>query len=131
MLNHIDIMGRLTKDPELRYTHTNKPVVSFTVACDRDISTDGKRECDFVGAVAWNKLAEFIDRNFHKGDPILVSGRLTMRNWQDKDGNRRTTAEINVRDVYFCGGTKRSEESTGQRYEEGFEEIDDGGELPF
>lgn len=102
MLNHIDIMGRLTADPELRRTGSNIAVVSFTIACDRDLkNAAGNRDTDFIEVVAWRKLGEFIARNFRKGSRIIVSGRLQVRVWTDKDGNKRRTAEILAENAYF------------------------------
>lgn len=98
MLNHITIMGRLTKDVELRRTNTGTPVSSFTIACDRDF---GDKETDFIECVAWKKTAEFASKYFSKGKLAIVSGRLQIRYWKDKDGNNRKTAEIVVDDMYF------------------------------
>lgn len=109
MLNHIDIMGRLTRDPELRATGSGVIVCSFTVAVDRDFSQNGEREADFIDCVAWRKIGEFVARNFTKGSMILVSGRLQMRGWTDKDGNKRRTAEVVADDVYFGEPRKRQE----------------------
>lgn len=102
MLNHIVVMGRITKDIELRRTGTDVAVASFTVAVDRDFrGGSGERETDFVDCVAWRGTAEFVDRNFSKGKMIVVSGRLQIRSWMDKDGNKRRTAEIVADNVYF------------------------------
>lgn len=133
MLNHIDIMGRLTRDPELRYTQSQTAVCSFCVACDRDFrDRDGERPTDFINVTAWRQTAEFVSRFFRKGDMIIVSGRLQMRDWTDNSGNRRTVAEVLAESVYF-GGAKR-EEAAGDPAGGGthFRDIDDGdGELPF
>lgn len=109
MLNHIDIMGRLTRDPELRATGSGVSVCSFTVAVDRDFSQNGEREADFIDCVAWRKAGEFVARNFTKGSMIVVSGRLQMRGWTDKEGNKRRTAEVVADDVYFGEPRKRQE----------------------
>ncbi len=102
MLNHITIMGRITKDIELRRTGSEVAVASFTVAVDRDFKGgSGERETDFIDCVAWRGTAEFVDRNFSKGKMIVVSGRLQIRSWTDKDGNKRRTAEIVADNVYF------------------------------
>ena len=111
MLNHITIMGRLTRDPELRYTKSNTPVASFTVAVDRDYAdADGSRETDFIDCVAWKQGAEFVSNYFRKGSMIVVSGSLQSRKWQDRDGNKRTSWEIRVDHTYF-GEARRDGES--------------------
>lgn len=102
MLNLIIIQGRLTRDPELRYTKANNAVANFTVAVDRDYQPkEGDRQTDFIDVVAWNKLGEFVCRNWAKGKPVIVVGKLELRKWTDKDGNKRTSAEINASNVYF------------------------------
>ena len=107
MLNKIVLMGRMTRDPELRQTPTGNSVVSFTLACDRDFAAQGaERETDFVDIVAWRGRAEFVSKYFSKGRMAVVSGRLQIRNWEDKDGNKRKTAEIVAESVYF-GDSKR------------------------
>lgn len=113
MLNHITIMGRIARDIELRRTGAGVAVASFTVACDRDFGQDGQKETDFIDCVAWRGTAEFVDRNFSKGKMIVVSGRLQIRKWEDKNGNKRSTAEIVADNVYF--GEKKD---AGQKYEE-------------
>ena len=111
MLNHIVIMGRLTRDPELRRTGSGVAVASFRVAVDRDYSPkDGsERKTDFIDCVAWRNTGEFISKYFTKGRMIVVDGRLEMRDWTDKDGNKRTSAEIIVENAYF-GDSKRDGE---------------------
>lgn len=110
-LNHIDIMGRLVRDPELRQTNGGKPVASFTLAVDRDRKNqNGEREADFVDVTAWNNTAEFVSKYFSKGRLAVVSGRLQMRKWQDKDGNNRVSAEIVADSVYFGDSKKEAEE---------------------
>ena len=107
MLNHIVLMGRLTRDPELRRTGSGVAVASFTLAVDRDFAAQGaERETDFVDIVAWRNTAEFVSKYFTKGRMAVVSGRLQIRNWQDKDGNKRRSAEVVANDVYF-GDSKR------------------------
>lgn len=102
MLNHICIAGRLVKDPELRRTGSGLPVASFSIACERDYKSDsGERETDFVDVVAWRSAAEFVSKYFVKGRMAVVSGRLQIRAWTDKDGNKRRTAEIVADSVYF------------------------------
>ena len=111
MLNHITIMGRLTRDPELRRTGTGVAVASFTVAVDRDFGgrDGGEKETDFIDCVAWRQTGEFISKYFTKGSMIVVSGRLQIRSWNDKDGNKRRTAEVVADNVYF-GESRRSNE---------------------
>lgn len=137
MLNHIVILGRLVKDPELRYTQSNTPVASFTVAVDRDFGED--KQTDFIDCTAWRKTGEFVSKHFQKGSMIVVSGRLQSRKWEDKDGNKRTSWEINAENVYF-GGDKKSENNADYYNGNGvnvradtFEDLPDdaGGSLPF
>ena len=111
MLNHITIMGRLTRDPELRRTGSGIAVASFTVAVDRDFGgrDGGEKETDFIDCVAWRQTGEFVSKYFTKGSMIVVSGRLQIRNWNDKDGNKRRSAEVVADTVYF-GESKRSNE---------------------
>jgi len=109
MLNHIVVMGRLTRDPELRRTGSGIAVTSFSVAVDRDFvpKEGGERETDFIDCVAWRSTGEFVSKYFAKGSMAVVSGRLQIRSWTDKDGNRRRSAEIVADNVYF-GESKRS-----------------------
>ena len=111
MLNHITIMGRLTRDPELRRTGSGIAVASFTVAVDRDFASreSGERETDFIDCVAWRQTGEFVSKYFTKGRMAVVSGRLQIRSWTDKDGNKRRTAEVVADNVYF-GDSKRDNE---------------------
>ena len=115
MLNHIVIMGRLTRDPELRRTGSGTAVANFTVAVDRDFSgQDGNKETDFIDCVAWRQVGEFVSKYFKKGSMIVVSGRLQSRKWTDKDGNKRTAWEVNADSCYFGSSKKDSEgNSTG------------------
>ena len=109
MLNHITIMGRLTRDPELRRTGSGIAVASFSVAVDRDFGSrdGGEKETDFIDCVAWRQTGEFVSKYFTKGRMIVVSGRLQIRTWTDKEGNKRRTAEVVADNVYF-GESKRS-----------------------
>ena len=111
MLNHITIMGRLTREPELRRTGSGIAVASFTVAVDRDFSgrDGGERETDFIDCVAWRQTGEFVSKYFTKGSMIVVSGRLQIRNWTDKEGNKRRSAEVVADNCYF-GESKRNSE---------------------
>ena len=140
MLNRVNIMGRITRDPELRRTQTGTPVTSFTIACDRDFGGDDK-VTDFIDCVAWRATAEFVQRYFTKGRMAIVSGRLQMRDWTDKDGNKRRNAEVLAESVYF-GDSKREQSSQDNHTEykgsytapvttSDFVEMDDDGELPF
>ena len=154
MLNHIVIMGRLTRDPELRYTQSQTPVVSFSVAVDRDFGgrDGGEKQTDFIDIVAWRSTAEFVSKYFTKGSMAVVSGRLQSRDWTDREGNKRRSAEVVADNVYF-GESKRSREESGGAPRSGndnnsnrgsyqsfdnasgasaFSELDDTeGELPF
>ena len=155
-LNRIVLMGRLTRDPELRRTQSGTPVTSFSLAVDRDFkSQSGEKETDFIDIVAWRNTAEFVCNNFTKGRMAVVEGRLQIRDWKDRDGNNRRSAEVVADNVYF-GDSKR--DSAGGGYDappaygapassyappaggygasaggpSGFAELDDqDGELPF
>ena len=137
MLNHITIMGRLTRDPELRHTASNTPVASFTLAVDRDYSggDGGEKQTDFIDVVAWRQTGEFVSKYFTKGRMAAVSGRLQIRNWTDNEGNKRRTAEVVADHVYFAD-SKKSESPAGSQQPEsgqGFTEMngEEDGELPF
>lgn len=108
MLNHITIMGRLARDPELRRTGSGVAVASFTVAVDRDFSgkDGGEKETDFIDCVAWRQTGEFVSKYFTKGRMIIVSGRLQIRPWTDKEGNKRRSAEVVADNCYF-GDSKK------------------------
>lgn len=143
MLNHITIMGRLTRDPELRYTQSQTPVASFTLAVDRDFASrdSGERQTDFIDVVAWRQTGEFVSRYFTKGSMAVVSGRLQIRDWTDRDGNKRRSAEVVADNVYF-GESKRRDDTayveqtphdSGDAYSglaAAYEDVTDGG-LPF
>ena len=111
MLNHIVIMGRLTKDPELRHTGNGVPVVSFTIAVDRDFADkqSGEKETDFFEIVAWKNTAEFVSKYFAKGRMAVVSGRLQVRKWKNKEGENRYTTEVVAENVYFGDSKPNSE----------------------
>ena len=126
MLNNIIIMGRLTRDPELRATQSQKPVASFTVAVDRDYSASGEKQTDFIDCVAWDKTADFVSKWFKKGNMIVAQGRLQFRSWLDKEDKSHNRAEVNVDRVWFGEGAKKSEE-TAQK----FDEDPGDGTLPF
>lgn len=153
MLNHITIMGRLTRDPELRYTQSQTPVASFTVAVDRDFGSrdGGDKQTDFIDCVAWRQTAEFVSKYFTKGSMAVVSGRLQIRDWTDREGGKRRSAEVVVDNMYFGESRRRDGDSGDSRSSSyssygnsgsagkssapaasAFAELDDGdGELPF
>ena len=114
MLNHIVIMGRLTKDPELRRTGSGVAVTSFTLAVDRDFAPKdgGEKETDFIDCTAWRQTGEFVSKYFTKGRMAVVSGRLQIRVWTDKDGNKRRNAEIVADNVYFGDSKKDDTDSS-------------------
>ena len=114
MLNRIILMGRLTRDPELRHTQTGTAVASFSLAVDRDFKdrTTGEKSTDFIDVVAWRQTAEFVSRFFTKGRMAVVEGRLQLRDWTDRDGNKRRSAEVVADNVYF-GDSKRDAEGGG------------------
>lgn len=143
MLNHIVLQGRLTRDPEIRHTSSNVPVASFSLACDRDFKdkSTGEKGVDFITVVARRATAEFVSKYFAKGRMAVVAGRLQMRDWTDKDGNKRTSAEIVAENVYF-GDSKQSGESApakdpyvGSSYGGGVNvgaaDYNDDDDLPF
>lgn len=132
MLNHITIMGRLVADPELRYTPSNIPTASFRLAVDRDFKAreTGERKADFINVVTWRSTAEFVARNFSKGRMAVVDGRLQIRDYTTKDGNRQFIAEVVANNVYFADSKR---EASPERPGDGFHEVEDedDGELPF
>lgn len=136
MLNKIFIMGRLTRDPELRRTQSGIAVTSFTLAVDRDFkSQSGEKETDFIDVVAWRTTAEFVHKYFSKGRMAVVEGRLQMRDWTDKDGNKRRNAEVLADNIYF-GDAKKDVDSGANRYAGGQsvevdEDFDADGDMPF
>jgi single-strand DNA-binding protein len=134
MLNKIIIMGRLTKEVELRRTGAGTAVASFTVAVDRDFGKEtGEKETDFIECVAWKNTAEFVSKYFGKGSMIVVSGRLQIRGWTDKDGNKRKTAEVVADSVYF-GDSKKSgdTEASGNNFTQDFDLLEgEDHDLPF
>ena len=140
MYNHTGLQGRLTADPELRYTQQGTAITSFTLASDTGRKTkDGKKITNFIECVAWRAQAEFVCNYLSKGRLVLVEGELTSRSYEDKDGNRRKAVEITVDSVHFCDSKKDGSQSSGSDfadpgYSEGsgdFTEIEDNGDLPF
>jgi len=136
-LNQIVLMGRLTKDPELRRTPAGVAVASFTLAVERDFASGGEKTTDFIDIVAWRNTAEFVSKYFFKGQLAAVSGRLQLRDWVDKDGGKRRTAEVVADNVYFAEGKReRNEEHATTPFVgtnlSGFEALDDDdSDLPF
>ena len=140
MLNKIFIMGRLTRDPELRITNSGTSVASFSLAVDRNYKgADGEKETDFIDCVAWRQTGEFAAKYFTKGRMAVVEGRLQIRPWTDKEGNNRRSAEVIVDNMYF-GDSKRDGDTGGARPASGpvnvsandWQEVDeDEGDLPF
>ncbi len=116
MLNRIILMGRMVRDPELRHTQSGTPVASFTLAVDRDFKDKqtGERSTDFIDLVAWRQTGEFVSRYFSKGRMAVVDGRLQIRDWTDKDGNKRRSAEVVADQVYF-GDSKREDSGVGSQ----------------
>lgn len=115
MLNKAILMGRLTRDPEMRYTQTNTPVTSFALAITRDRKdANGERQTDYIDCVAWGRQAEFVKQWFAKGMLAIVVGRIQSRNWEDRNGNKRTSTEVNTESVTF-GETKKAREAGGQQ----------------
>ena len=115
MLNHITIMGRLTRDPELRRTGSGIAVTSFTLAVDRDYKAkDAEKEVDFIDCVAWRNTGEFVGKYFTKGRMAVVSGKLQIRGWTDKEGNKRRTAEVLAENVYFADSKSESTDNSSQ-----------------
>lgn len=135
MLNKIIIMGRLTRDPELRRTGSGTAVTSFALAVDRDFkSQSGEKETDFIDVVAWRATAEFVSKYFTKGRMAVVEGRLQLRDWTDKDGGKRRSAEVIANSVYFGDFRRDDTPSAGTPADvsaDDFREIEDDGELPF
>ena len=143
MLNHITIMGRLTRDPEMRTTQSGVAVASFTLAVDRDFGgrDGGEKQTDFIDCTAWRHTAEFVSKYFSKGRMAVVSGRLQIDNYTDNDGNKRKSAKVVADNIYFGDSKKDGAtggQSNGQNTEQitpasaGFVPVDvDDGELPF
>lgn len=129
MLNHITIMGRLTRDPELRYTQSQTPVASFSLAVDRDYGSrdGGEKQTDFIDCVAWRQTAEFVSKYFQKGSMAVVSGRLQIRDWTDREGGKRRSAEVVVDNVYF-GESRRRDSGEGGSYGGNYGSSNSGGE---
>lgn len=142
MLNNCTIQGRLTRDPELRYTASNTPVVSFSLACERSRkNANGEYDTDFIDCAAFGKTAEFVKNWFAKGMMAIVVGRVQSRNWEDRNGNKRTSIEINANEVLF-GESKNDKRSGNSHYidydaraaqevDDTFPELDNMPDVPF
>lgn len=134
MLNRVTIMGRIVADPELKQTPAGVPVCTFRIACDRDFKNKqtGERETDFVNIVTWRQTAEFVSKNFSKGRMIVAEGRLQIRPYTDRDGNKRTATEIVAENVYFADSRPTSHETQATEAPDNFAELDtDPDEIPF
>ena len=130
MLNSVIFMGRLTRDPEMRHTQNGTAVASLTLACDRDFKPkSGEKETDFIDVVVWGKTAEFAANYFTKGRMVIVEGRLQVRVWQDKDGNKRKSTEVVADRMYFGDSKQEGKKQTAPS--DDFEEIEDDGDIPF
>lgn len=136
-MNHITLMGRLTRDPELRTTAQGTSVANWTLAVDRTWTKGEEQQTDFIDIVAWRETGEFVSRNFRKGQRMLLNGRLQIRDWTDKDGNKHRTYEVVARDIFFCGDRTPHQSAApaaspqGEAYGK-FETLDeDDGDLPF
>ena len=134
-LNRITIMGRLTRDPELRRTQSGAPVTSFTMAVDRDFkSQSGDKETDFIDVVAWRNTAEFAAKYFTKGRMAIASGRLLIRDWQDNNGNKRRSAEVIADSIYFGDSKPQDAQPAVHAVNvdaSDFDEIEDDPDFPF
>ena len=134
MLNHIVLMGRLVRNPELKTTQSGVSICTFRIASDRDFTdkATGQRDADFVECVAWRGLAEFISRSFAKGRMIVVDGRLQSRNYQDSDGNKRTVYEVNVENAYFADSKRASNTEQATPAATDFASLsEDDADMPF
>lgn len=139
MLNHITVMGRLTHDPEMRKTPSGVSVVNFTVAVDRDIKNKetGERETDFLDVVVWRYTADYVSKYCAKGSQVVVDGRLQIRNWTDKDGNKRKNAEIQADSIYITGkknedaGHNENASAPAAQAAPVTDDNEDEGDLPF
>ncbi len=146
-MNKVILMGRLTKDPEMRATASNISVCSFTVAVDRRFKSDGQPTADFIPVIAWRQTAEFVNKYFRKGNKIAVTGSIQTRSWDDKDGNRRYATEVVADEVEFCESKKSDSQGGGVEFmapppvapatsapagpAEGFYPLDDESDIPF
>lgn len=131
MYNKAILIGRLTAEPELKYTQSGTSVVSFRIAVDRPYKgQDGQRQADFITIVCWRQQAEFVSKYFHKGDPIGIEGPIQTRNYEDRQGNKRTAVEVVADQVFFTGGKTQRQAPTAPEPED-FEEVEGAGDLPW
>ena len=135
MLNKIIVMGRITKDPELRRTQSGTPVTSITLAVDRDYQQGGEKQTDFIDVVAWRSTAEFIDKYLSKGRAVVVEGSLQSRKWTDKEGNKRISWEVQADRLYFADSRREDSSNTADESKAtpgpAMHEEEDDGEIPF
>lgn len=137
MLNNVNIQGRLTNNPELKTSGSGVNFTNFSIACQRDFkNVSGEREIDFYDVTAWRGLAEYVARNFSKGQMCIISGRLQTRTWQDKDGKNHKSVDIVAENVYFCDSKREPQNNSGTTTQkqtmDGFAPIaEEDGELPF
>ena len=141
MLNHITVMGRPTRDPELRHTQSGLPVCTFSIACQRNFkSADGEKAVDYIDIVAWRSTAEFVNNYFTKGRMAVIAGRLQLRDWVDRDGNSRRSAEVVANSVNFGDSRPQNQPAPTPAYAgvsaasgQGWSDIrePDDGDLPF
>ena len=137
-MNSVSIIGRLTKDPELRTTQSGTSVCSFTVAVDRKFKSDGQPDADFINVVAWKKKAEFVAKYFAKGQRIALTGSIQTRSWDDDDGKKHYVTEVVAESVYFCDSKKPSDSGKHATTEAGYNDdaapyypLDDDSDIPF
>lgn len=132
-MNKVSLLGRLTKDVEVRYTQTNNTMVaSFTLAVNRRFAKEGEQQADFINIVAWSKLAEFVSKYFKKGQQVAVVGRIQTRTWEDEHGQKRYVTEVIAEEVYFAGDNKAAkEEQHGEAWEDPNATVPDDDMLPF
>ena len=132
MLNKISLMGRMTRDPELRHTQSGIAVASFALAVERQKSQDGSKQTDFIDCTAWRNTAEFAAKYFTKGRMAVVAGRLQIRDWTDKEGNKRRSPQVVVEELYFADSKRDAAQAEPVTPENQFSELpDEDGELPF
>lgn len=134
-MNKAILMGRLTKEPELRYTQNNTPVCNFTLAVDRRFAQKGEeKQADFIPVVAWNKLAELCNKFFQKGQQVAVIGRIQTRSWDDNEGKRHYVTEVIADEAYFADSKRTDGQDRKQQpaqQDDGYYPVDDGDDLPF
>lgn len=136
MINMVVLMGRLTFEPELKFTPNGVQVIRFQVACDRKYQSESQnRQADFIDCVAWRQTAEFIGKYFHKGSMIAVEGKIQTSSYTDKNGNQRKQVEVLANNVSFCGSKSETSGAAGSQAEPNnssdFDEIPDDDDLPF